>query len=69
MMAQKKEAPDKKFTIAQTAQRLGCSASTVRRYLLSGQLLGLQYAKYGRIRVLESEIQRFLFSARYSEPE
>jgi excisionase family DNA binding protein len=71
MMTAKKQKPrnEKKLTIPQSAKRLGCSVSTIRRYILDGKLNALQYAKYGKIRINESEIDRFLSECRYQEPE
>ena len=63
----KNQKPDKKLTIAQSARRLDCSISTVRRYILAGKLRALQYARYGKIRIAESEIHRFLSEADYKE--
>jgi excisionase family DNA binding protein len=60
---------DKKLTIHQSAKRLGCSVSTIRRYILDGKLEALQYMKYGKIRINESEIDRFLSECGYQEPE
>jgi AraC-like DNA-binding protein len=64
--AQKK---DHKLTISQTAKRLGCHVSTVRRYLRKELLKGLQYEKFGMIRIYMSEIERFENESRYQEPD
>jgi excisionase family DNA binding protein len=69
MMPEKKQKPDKLLTIAQAARRLGCHPSTVRRYILDGKLTALQYARYGKIRIAESEIDRFKSVSEYSECE
>jgi excisionase family DNA binding protein len=69
MMPKKKQKKDKLLTIAQAARRLSCHPSTVRRYILDGKLTALQYAKYGKIRIAKSEIDRFLDGCGYQEPE
>ena len=58
---------DKKLTVVQSAKKLGCHPSTIRRYILSGRLKALQYTKFGKIRIAESEIQRFLSECGYIE--
>jgi len=67
-MTPKPEQKEKLLSIGQTARRLGCHASSVRRYILSGHLRALQFQKFGKIRIAESELERFLADAEYSEP-
>jgi excisionase family DNA binding protein len=56
---------NKLLTIAQAADRLGCHPSTIRRYILSGDLKAIQFKKFGTIRIESAEVQRFLDGAIY----
>lgn len=69
MMPAEKKIIDKKLTIPQASRRLDCHPSTTRRYILTGKLKALQYARYGKIRIAESELQRFLNESGYQESE
>jgi excisionase family DNA binding protein len=66
-MKSKPEPKTKLLTISQAADRLGCHPSTVRRYILSGRIKALQYAKHGTIRIESAEVERFLDGAIYQE--
>jgi excisionase family DNA binding protein len=58
---------NKLLTIAQAADRLGCHPSTIRRYILSGDLIAIQFKKFGTIRIESAEVARFLDGAAYQE--
>ena len=45
------------LSIAQVAQRLGLSRTTVRRLIADGQLIGFQVSPRGRWRITEEELE------------